>query len=175
MNKSGIYQIRNLVDGKKYIGSSVNLGERFLDHRRELNTSKHCNPYLQAAWLKYGESKFTFEILSLCNPSDTLTEEQIAIEIAESECGWDMLYNLSKKAGAPMAGRKHTPESIRKIKEAMSLPRKGRTKDWKHSEEWKEKASKSQKRAWMNGERKASHHKRLERRWHKNQLKLDFQ
>lgn len=30
---SGIYQIINTVNGKRYIGSAVNLGKRWINHR----------------------------------------------------------------------------------------------------------------------------------------------
>jgi predicted GIY-YIG superfamily endonuclease len=29
----GIYKIENIIDGKKYIGSSVNIEKRFIRHR----------------------------------------------------------------------------------------------------------------------------------------------
>lgn len=65
MNKIGfIYQIRNIENEKRYIGSSINPNKRFEWHRRELNRNCHHSIKLQRAWLKYGEEKFVFKYFS---------------------------------------------------------------------------------------------------------------
>jgi hypothetical protein len=70
---SGVYQILNTLNNKRYIGSSVNIYNRFVDHKTKLNKNKHCNKHLQRAWNKYGEKHFKFEILETCEPiKDTL-------------------------------------------------------------------------------------------------------
>lgn len=56
--KFGIYCIINLVDGKRYIGSAINLRERLNRHYHELTTNQHFNGHLQRSWNKYGEKKF---------------------------------------------------------------------------------------------------------------------
>lgn len=132
----GVYCLRNTINGKRYIGSTVNMRERWLDHIAELNSGKHCNPYLMAAWRKCGSGSFTFEILEKCDKTHLASTELWWIEHFSDILGWDNLYNLSKDPSAPMRGLKHTQEAREKIRVAMSLPRKGRTKDWKHSEEW---------------------------------------
>ena len=55
--KSGIYQIRNLVNGKIYVGSSVNLETRKTPHYWELENNRHNNQHLQRAYNKYGLDK----------------------------------------------------------------------------------------------------------------------
>lgn len=37
---------------------------RWANHRCMLKNERHCNPYLQNAWDKYGEQNFTFGILA---------------------------------------------------------------------------------------------------------------
>ena len=61
----GIYQIKNLVNGKIYIGSSVDLKRRRKHHFVDLRRNVHHCKYLQRAWNKYGETKFKFEILEI--------------------------------------------------------------------------------------------------------------
>lgn len=39
----GIYEIRNLVNNKVYIGSSINVKARLYEHSRLLNIGKHEN------------------------------------------------------------------------------------------------------------------------------------
>ena len=63
--KSGIYQIRNLVNGKVYVGSAVNLQHRRREHRSDLRNGNHHSIKLQRAYNKYGESSFAFEILEI--------------------------------------------------------------------------------------------------------------
>lgn len=52
---SGVYEIRNTLNNKRYIGSSINIYRRWRDHKRMLNLSVHPNKHLQSAWNKYGE------------------------------------------------------------------------------------------------------------------------
>ena len=63
----GIYCIENTVDGKKYIGQSVDIYRRWKDHKRELNGNRHRNMYLQRAWNKNGAESFHFYILEECD------------------------------------------------------------------------------------------------------------
>jgi len=63
MKISGIYSILHNASGKIYIGSSINIKQRWNAHRSALNRGKHSNPHLQNAWSKYGKDAFTFSIL----------------------------------------------------------------------------------------------------------------
>lgn len=59
----GIYEIRNLVDNKVYVGSSVDIESRWKQHKYHFENRKHHNIFLQRAWYKYGESNFKFSVL----------------------------------------------------------------------------------------------------------------
>lgn len=61
--QSGIYSIIHVLSGKRYIGSSRNIYNRLLSHRKELRKNIHPNDYLQKAWNRYGELSFKFEII----------------------------------------------------------------------------------------------------------------
>ncbi len=59
-----IYQIKNLVNGKFYIGSTQNsFKKRKGEHLTSLRNNYHRNRYLLSSWKKYGEENFTFEII----------------------------------------------------------------------------------------------------------------
>jgi predicted GIY-YIG superfamily endonuclease len=49
---SGVYEIKNTLNNKRYIGSSVNIQKRWYAHKRMLNLNTHPNKHLQAAWNK---------------------------------------------------------------------------------------------------------------------------
>jgi len=70
MNIPVIYCIENLVNGKKYIGSSINYKNRFKSHKCCLRLNKHQNDHLQSAWNKYGEASFEFKIVLQCDIND---------------------------------------------------------------------------------------------------------
>lgn len=69
----GIYQIRNIITNKIYIGStSRTFLARKNEHFQELRRKKHGNTHLQQSFNKYGEHNFVFEILKCCSEADNL-------------------------------------------------------------------------------------------------------
>lgn len=60
---SGIYCIT--INNKKYVGSSINISRRIIQHKSDLNKNKHCNKYLQSAFNKH--KNFSFNILEECS------------------------------------------------------------------------------------------------------------
>lgn len=67
MKTCGIYKITNKINGKLYIGQSVEIESRWTRHKRELNGFKHKNKHLERAWHKYGKENFTHEIIEICD------------------------------------------------------------------------------------------------------------
>ena len=67
----GIYKITNLVNGKSYIGQSVNIQKRFNAHKSAAfnPNNKNYDFPLYRAIRKYGIENFKFEILEECNKS----------------------------------------------------------------------------------------------------------
>lgn len=108
---TGIYQIRNRANGKVYIGSAVNLAERFYGHRGGLNRGEHHNAHLQSAWRKYGAEAFEFRPLLLCARGDLFFYEQRCIERFDAVVSG---YNKSPNAGTCL-GIKRTPEYIARM------------------------------------------------------------
>ena len=111
---TGIYQIRNVLNNKRYIGSAaLSFKKRWRDHRRLLTTGKHHSRYLQRAWNKYGADAFVFEILLVCCPADCITYEQAFIDIFQCADGTNG-YNVTPTAGSNR-GLKMSAESCAKI------------------------------------------------------------
>ena len=151
----GIYMIKNKVDGKFYIGSSVNMKERQGRHLRGLRQNKHHSIYLQRAWNKYGEDNFEFLIVEVVESRDKLLErEQYYLD--KYKCYTeDVGYNMSDKAwgtalygesnhnyGKPMSEeQKRKLSLLAKERYKYSPPFKGKC----HTEETKKKMSEHKK------------------------------
>lgn len=76
-----IYHITNKLNGKKYIGQTVNINRRKRVHFNRLNNKNHHSPKLQMAWNKYGEDNFDFTyqtfIIKDIKELDILEQEEI--------------------------------------------------------------------------------------------------
>lgn len=111
MEKSGIYKIVNIENGKFYIGSSKDLNGRWIQHKSGLKNKKHINIILQRAWDKYGKDKFTFQIVEECDKSILLEREQFYIDTLNPE------YNIGLKSsgGDNLTNHPDRKEIIEKI------------------------------------------------------------
>lgn len=107
--KSGVYRWINKVNGKTYIGSSVNLGKRLATYYNleYINSSKML---ISKALIKHGYSNFTLEVIEYCDRSDAILREQYYLDICKPE------YNLLKVAGSSL-GYIHTENTLAKMKE----------------------------------------------------------
>ena len=89
----GIYQIRNLVNGKIYLGSSINIDRRWYSHECNLNGNYHENNHLQRAFDKYGADNFIFEVLLICDEIMLSIYEQLLLD---NYVVWSIDYNINK-------------------------------------------------------------------------------
>jgi group I intron endonuclease len=107
--KSGVYLWKNLINGKFYVGSSVNLGKRFSSYFSfNYITDPKNNMLINKALIKYGYSNFSLEILEYCDPAMVISREQFYIDLLKPT------YNILLFAGSSL-GYKHNAESRKKI------------------------------------------------------------
>ena len=72
----GIYKITNQVNGKVYIGQSVNIKKRWTDHIYYAKHEKNKTSRLYLAIRKHGLDNFKFEVLEECS-QELLDEREI--------------------------------------------------------------------------------------------------
>jgi len=81
---AGVFQVKNRVNGKVLLGSSLNLEGPLNSHKFMLQIGKHRNAALQKEWNEFGPDAFTFEILEAVkvtdNPSFNLDDELTLLE-----------------------------------------------------------------------------------------------
>lgn len=69
----GIYQIRNMKNGRIYIGSAKDLRGRINSNKFQLRMGSHLNKEMQKDFDEIGEEGFSFEILDYLKPKEDLS------------------------------------------------------------------------------------------------------
>lgn len=76
MPKCGIYKFTNKINGKIYIGQSIDINARKRSHINDAYCKgKDSNCPFHQAIIKYGENEFNFEIIEEC-PKELLNERE---------------------------------------------------------------------------------------------------
>jgi group I intron endonuclease len=122
--KSGIYKIINENSGIFYIGSSINIKERFNQHLRQLNSNNHFNDKLQKAWNKYETSSFKFEVIEYIDVYNLLIREQYYLDTLlfanEDNDKFSILgYNINRNSNNTL-GFKFSEEAKERMSDTKS-------------------------------------------------------
>nr|YP_009722237.1 hypothetical protein [Morchella importuna]QGN66639.1 hypothetical protein [Morchella importuna] len=99
--KAGIYRWTNKLNGKIYIGSSVDLSTRFRFYYSEQsmeNNIKNNKSAIYSSILKNGILNFKLEILVYCEPEECIELEQDWIDLLKAD------YNILRIAGSCLGG-----------------------------------------------------------------------
>ena len=123
---SAVYQIVNRVTGERYLGSSVNVKDRWADHKCPGLWKKYPNNKLYHAFQEYGIDKFEFLIIATVKPEYLKQVEQEFIELLNP------VYNQKNAKGL----------NVERIKET----RKNYHNKYSHTEKGKEIHRKSMKK-----------------------------
>lgn len=135
--QSGIYSIRNVVSGRVYVGSAVNIVARWAVHRSLLADGKHHSRAFQRSWDKHGVVAFEFSVLEFVEDrSQLLVREQVWIDQLFAACpkrglncrhraesNFGMTYSASHRAKIAAARRGTIASAETRAK--MSATRKG--------------------------------------------------
>lgn len=149
MSSFYVYKIINKVNGKIYIGKSINPNYRFKRHLYIAKMgNKHDNQFqpIHAAIEKYGFNNFYMEIIDECNDEDEIFEKEI-FWIAHYKSNMvrypnGIGYNLTD-GGEGLSGLSPSAETRKKISETNSGSGNGMFKQT-HSLETRKQMEKSQ-------------------------------
>ena len=123
---SGAYAITNTITGNRYVGRGKDVSNRKAWHFCRMRKGLHKNWKLQSDFNQHGQDSFTFEIIETVDSHD----KRVSIEqtfIDSPEFGYNMVRNANgggppvteatrKAMGDAHKGKRHTPETIEKIK-----------------------------------------------------------
>jgi group I intron endonuclease len=68
----GIYQIRNMINGKIFLGSSNDLKGIINRNKFQLKNGLHMNKEMQRDFIAVGEENFSFDILDHLKPREDM-------------------------------------------------------------------------------------------------------
>lgn len=120
----GIYKITNKINGKSYIGQSVDIERRWRNHKQYYK-QKECVNYkyaLYSAFRKYGIENFDFQIIEECD-KDSLNDREIYwIDYYDT---FKKGYNNTKGGGGSYGQSYHiklSEEDVLQIQELLKYP-----------------------------------------------------
>jgi group I intron endonuclease len=159
---TGVYAIRNVLNGEVYIGAAKDVVRRWRHHKRTLKQNTSHHPKLQQAWLTYGEGCFEFVMLELSTNYKDVESRYLHLSpqynaTLNSNGGRGKGWVMSESERAKHLGRVVSPETRRKISEAK--------KGSKHTEEAKRKVSEFNKGKIVSEETKLKVSQSIKAHW----------
>lgn len=166
----GIYLITNKVNGKKYVGQSIDIEKRWKDHIRDSKKSEYT---IHKAIRKYGVENFEFSVLEECSV-DKLDEREIywISELDTFNNGYNMtlggeghiLYldpkerDQKKKEVARRSGKKYRDSHK---EERRELQRRYRKNHPDYDRKWEENHKEERSRMWRERARRLRMEKKV--------------
>lgn len=130
--KGCVYLARNTLDGNKlYIGKTIEgLRERRKSHISNAKSDRRCCRYFHAAIRKYGASAFEWTVLFSGDNEDELNAKEMEfIKLLDTKVPRG--YNLTD-GGEGISGMRHSEESKEKISRSRKGIGKGKSLDPEH-------------------------------------------
>lgn len=125
--RPGVYAIMCDANGRYYVGSSKNMRHRMTQHVRGLRSGLHANPKMRYSYNKYGASRHLFRAIEFTDANSLESTERLWMRSLDS------------------------------VKSGMNIaPDPNPRKDWKMSDEQRERLSASMRAANLNNGRGAA-------------------
>jgi len=136
----GIYAIVNKLDGKRYVGKSINIEARWTAHLSVLRNDvmkKGVNRHLFNSFKKHGEVSFGFEYLEVIDEADELllSERELVWMEKLNTCSRDKGYNLRRDSDGKYVVSQETRKIISENNTGSSNPNYG--KKWNDAQKAK--------------------------------------
>lgn len=113
--KCGIYCIKNIINGKVYVGKSKNIYKRIHQHLYDLrnNRIKNENSYLLNSWNKYGNENFEYFVLEFLEIDENLVKNRELYWMNKlNSLNREFGYNLRQDSSTNMITNKETSLKI---------------------------------------------------------------
>jgi group I intron endonuclease len=123
---TGIYKIQSIKKSDRiYIGSAINITDRWSLHLSKLKQGKHHSAKLQNHYNKYGKNDLQFSVLICCDKENLLANEQFFID------SYNPYFNICKKAGSMLGIKRGTisaehKNNLSKALQGRKSPMKGK-------------------------------------------------
>lgn len=116
---SGIYKITNKINGKVYIGKTVNFQRRYNAYKGGFKKKdiRKINQYFMNAIEKYLPENFTFEVVEVCEIS-RLSEKELHWIVVTRSTEKEFGYNLRMDSSTGMITH---PSTSKKISERIKM------------------------------------------------------
>lgn len=149
----GVYCIKNLLNNKLYIGSSIHIKKRFRQHLKALNNGVHHSYHLQRSWNVYGKDNFKFEILETFSDYDILTQRELDLILKYKTNERDFGYNISLPSPVGAGISKHSDETKELLRRLYYKSRFGtfveeEYQEWVNKSIHKIKKTREEKELW---------------------------
>jgi len=188
----GIYFIKNKINGKIYIGKSIRIKQRLIQHKHLLckkeMSKRHCNRYLYSSVQKYGWDNFETGILEEIQDDSLLVERELywmmKLRSTEQKFGYNLRMDSSTKCIVHEETKKLQSKNTKGIKNPnynnkwtdeqklhMSQIAKARHNSGEiYNNEWKQKISIASSNLWKDIDKK----KNMAAKVSKSQEKYNF-
>jgi group I intron endonuclease len=148
--RMGIYAIKNLQNGKMFIGGSTDIENRWSTHLWKLTNIVHHNDFLQYDWMNLGRDQFQLVVLVEVTEPQMVTPELEQLYIDTNDCynqrpagnkpGFVLSRESAEKIANSNRGQVRTGQALENIR-AGGMKQRGRIV----SEDTKRKQSESAK------------------------------
>jgi group I intron endonuclease len=118
----GVYKITCNITSDFYIGSSMNIKERWAAHKRPSALKKYPNSRMYQDMRKYGLQAFTFEVLAEFPPEHLKRKEQEAIETLHPT--YNSCASYATEEHARLKNKERCNDYYRTNKDILSLKQK---------------------------------------------------
>lgn len=107
----GIYKISNKINGKVYIGESLDIEKRWAEHISSLDNNKHHSYKLQSDWARFGKDNFDFVIVEEVEKKESIYKTTMQLIYVEWKYinEYDSInngYNVEDTMSKILAGNK---------------------------------------------------------------------